>query len=674
MLELRKFMKINWSLAKRLLVGAERKKFELTAVSPQKSLPLELQSLINSKSGLYKLDPSERLVDVLKEVTVDGNIPKFPEAAIRRKIQNVNTRGAMCCLNRDLYVENRCRKIADFAKRNDVELSDVAEFVQMPDYAFDFVKSLPSDRFKIFKEFMRYTQGDQFHIKSIGNTDLRRFSFNDLEYIASKMPEENLDKLRKLINIKRPQIPFGYKGEYVFTGEDMLKIANTKGLDIDSIVNLAQTSGLNGFSICEIAKTEGVNLSKVQKAIAEIRKTHNGNVVLFAQRDKYNPKMFSLQEWSKTNDKEVLIKTFDQNAQLVSTDRILPVPGKQNQARIIGNDFDVVIGAQGVPTNKNDSGIENKFISVISETRKIKDVDGNLLRTEVLTPSEVPGLHNWKAVMPDGTVKSLIDVKRKNGILTVTKNFDSLDGTTTKSKYKKLSDGSWAMRLNISKDNKILAKRNIKHKMISSNEAESVINGQKYRIKYSADEITVLDSKGKTNCIINLKELVDSCNTPDNAAKLKKMLKECSADELQIISKKLKRLEFNNIATDSFANCEDGIVSCSDDIFIFRHEMGHIDDLFGTGDIGRLSSSDKFRQVYQQEYDMFMNGFSNTQKDYVDYFIERINVNRPNQPYEETVAELLASNKCPGISTLLSTRTEYLERYFPKTRSFLVNA
>ena len=55
----------------------------------------------------------------------------------------------------------------------------------------------------------------------------------------------------------------------------------------------------------------------------------------------------------------------------------------------------------------------------------------------------------------------------------------------------------------------------------------------------------LFNAKGETDCVIDLKSLVDDNNTPENALKLKNMLKECSADELQVISKKLKTLEFN---------------------------------------------------------------------------------------------------------------------------------
>ena len=164
---------------------------------------------------------------------------------------------------------------------------------------------------------------------------------------------------------------------------------------------------------------------------------------------------------------------------------------KNVQAKIIGKDFEVVLEGHSVPRKKDI--VNEKILETISETRQIRDKDGRLLRTEYLTPSEIDGLHNWKVVMPDGTVKPIIDVKKsKNGILTVTKDMEALDGTVTKSKYRKLPDGSWAMRLNISKDGKVVSKRNIKHKMLSENEAESVVNGNKYKVLYSPDNFFVL--------------------------------------------------------------------------------------------------------------------------------------------------------------------------------------
>ena len=676
---------INWGNAFELQKAlkmpklSEIKDFKPYLKTKDIELPDYFRELSQSRRGIYKLSPEEKVIDALKEVKTKSGKPKFSEEALRAEIKKVNWGLMRNSGITGQYSDLRCLEITKFAERSDVNLKDVAEFSLLPEHSFGFANSLSKDRFKIFKEFMRYTQGDWFYLQKIGEPNPRRFSFEQLVHISRDMPEDVVQRLRKLVNIKIPEGPFVFKDEYVFNGEELIRLAGMKNLEINGLVKLAKKSGLNGYSINEIAKVKDIDLSGVSKAIDKIKKSHNGDVVFFAEKDLYEPDKFRLIEWSTANDKEVLIKTFDNKMNLISTDKVVPVAGKPSQAKIIGKDFEVVLEGHSAPRKKD---IENEKLCVpISETRQISDKDGKLLRTEYLTLSEVEGLHNWKAVMPDGTVKPIIDVKKsKNGILTVTKDMEALDGTVTKSKYRKLPDGSWAMRLNISKDGKILSGRNVKHKMISANEAESTVNGKKYKVLYSSDEIKILNAKGETDCVIDLKSLIDDNNTPENALKLKNMLKECSADELQIISKKLKKIEFIPNKIDASANCKEGIVSCGDDIFIFRHEMGHIDDLFGTIEndcaMGRgiYSTADEYRKIYSQELNMFMKEFPQTQRQYVDYFIDHSNPETSIQSFQETAAELLASNKSPDISRLLGTRTEYLERYFPRTRSYLINA
>ena len=650
-----------------------------TAKSLKAALPKTLKELVDSRRGLYKLSPEEKVIDALKQVRTKGGQAKFPEEALRTEIKKVNLGHYRKFDPNGQYSDSKCCEIIQFAKRNDVNLKDVAEFSLLPPNTYGFVHNLPKDRFKIFKEFMRYTQSDQFYIRQLKEINPRRFSYEQLLNISKDMPEDKVQILRKLINIKRPEGPFVIKGEYVFHADDLMKIVNTGGLDINGLTRLARTSGLNGYSICEMSKVKDIDFNRASKVIDKIKKSHKGDVVFSVEKDLYEPDKFRLLEWSKANDKEVLIKTFDNKMNLLSTDKIVTVAGQKNQAKIIGKDFEVVVEPHCVP-RKDFAPLKQKLCETVSETRSIRDAQGNLLRTEYLTPFEVSGLHNWKAVFPDGTAKPIIDVKKgKNGILTVTKDLEALDGTVTKSKYRKLPDGSWTMRLNISKNGKNLSKSNVKHKLISPNESESTVNGNKFKVFYSPDEIKVVNSKGETDCIIDLKALIDANNTPENSLKLKKMLKECSADELQVISKKLKKLEFNSNKIDAFATTSKGLVSTGDDIFIFRHEMGHIDDLFGTApgkDMacrGIYSTADTFKNIYSQELNMFMKEFPETQRKYVDYFIDHTNHELSKQSFQETVAELIASNKCPDISKLFGTRTEYLERYFPQTRSFLVN-
>ena len=663
---------INWGKAFEFQKALKlSNKQEIKDLKSYIKLPDYFQGIF--RGGIYKLSPEEKVIDALKEVKTKSGKTKFSEEALRAEIEKVNW-GFM--RNKDFtgrYTDSRCFEIAGFAERPDVNLKDVAEFSLLPEHSFAFANSLSKERFKIFKEFMRYTRGDLTCLTEIGVTNRRRFSFEQLVHISRDMPEDVVQRLRKLVNIKMPEGPFVFKDEYVFEGEELIQLASMKNLEINGLVKLAKTSGLDGYSIGELAKVKDIDLSEVSKVINKIKKSHNGDVCFGVEKDLYEPDKFRLIEWSKANDKEVLLKTFDNKMNLISTDKVVPVAGKPNQAKIIGKDFEVVLEGHSVPRKKDI--VNEKILETISETRQIRDKDGRLLRTEYLTPSEIDGLHNWKVVMPDGTVKPIIDVKKsKNGILTVTKDMEALDGTVTKSKYRKLPDGSWAMRLNISKDGKVVSKRNIKHKMLSENEAESVVNGNKYKVLYSPDKIRVFNAKGETDCVIDLKSLVDDNNTPENALKLKNMLKECSADELQVISKKLKTLEFNPNKIDAFANWHADKVSTGDDIFVFRHEMGHIDDLFGTADQGIYSTADAFRKIYLQELDMFMKEFPQTQRHYVDYFINHSDLDMSRRSFQETVAELLASNKSPDISRLLGTRTEYLERYFPQTRSYLINA
>lgn len=648
--------------------------------SSKSKIPENILKITNSRNGLYKLSPEEKVIDALKGVKDQSGKIKFSEDALKAEIKKVNW-GFM--RNKDIagqYSDKRCYEIAKFAERTDVNLKDVAEFSLLPENSFGFANSLSNDRFKIFKEFMRYTECDQLNFHQIGESNIRRFSYKQLLHIAKDMPDEQIHSLKKLLNIKRPDGPFVFKDEFVFGGNDLIKLAQNKDLDINAVAKFAKTSGLNGFSITEMAKVKDMDFNRATNVINQIKKSHKGNVIFSVEKDLYEADKFRLLEWNKSNDKQIIIKTFDNKMNLISTDKIIRVPGKENQARIIGKDFDVVLQAHSVP-RKDIEPLTQKVTEVISETRQIRDSSGNLLRTEILSPSKVEGLHNWKAVMPDGTVKPLIDVKMsKSGILTVKKDLEALDGTITKQNYKKLPNGSWTMRLNISKGGKVLSKRNIKHKIISENEAESIINGQKYKVLYSPNEIKLLNSRGDIDCTINLSELIDSNNLPENAIKLKNMLKECSADELQVISKKLKKLEFNKNKMDAYAELHSGTVSCQNDIFIFRHEMGHIDDLFGTAPTpnmdyqGIYSTADDFKKIYFQELNLFMKQFPQTQRAYVDYFIDHTDPELTKRSLQETVAELLASNKSPDINRLIGTRTEYMERYFPKTRSYLVNA
>ena len=642
-------------------------------------MPENLRSLAQSCTGVYKIAPEEKVIEALKELKLPDGTLKFSEEALRTEIKKVNKE---CLLQADdlknLYSDNKVSSIVKFAERNDVDLSDIAEFSLLPEEAFSFVRYLSPENFKIFKEFMPYTECRSAQIPDILKPSRRIFTFYQLQEISKYMPQEKIETLRKLRDIKSPVSPFGVKEEYVFSGEELMRLVKyIKGSKADKIAEFAKTSGLKGDSILELVQVEDVDLKALSEVINSIRKSKGGDVVFKTEKSLFDPGRFRLSEWSKANDKEVIVKTYDREMNLISTESITPVKGIPDQVRVTGENFEAVLEKHKIQIPDVDGTVVINFDRLISETRKIRDKDGFLLRTEYLTPSEVEGLHNWKAVMPDGTVKPIIDVKKnRKGILTVKKDMEALDGTVTKSKYRKLPDGSWAMRLNISKDGEILSKLHVKHRRLSANESESTVNGQKFKVLYSPDEIKVLNSNGENDFIIDLKSLIDANNTPQDALKLKNMLKELSADELRVMSQTVERLKFTQRNLEAGADNFTKSIVTDDNIFTLRHELGHLDDLFDYNNIHRgiYSSADKFEDIYTKELKLFMENFPQTQRKYVDYFIDNSTLADSEVSREETVAELLASNKCPDISRLLGTRTEYLERYFPRTRSYLINA
>ncbi len=365
----------------------------------------------------------------------------------------------------------------------------------------------------------------------------------------------------------------------------------------------------------------------------------------------------------KLIDSKQIASLFDDAATSVNKNRVM----------LAGNDYNLI--KEIVPIRINEFDAPKKLSKVVTETRQIKDKTGKVIRTEYLTPSAIDGLHNWHAVYPDGAIKPLIEIKKgKTGILSINKEMDSLDGTITKSRYKKLPNGSWAMRVDITKGGKDLAQRRIKHRFISENEAESIINGEKYRVLYSPDRIKVLNSKGEEDFVIDLKALIDDNNTPENALKLKAMLKECSADELKIISQKLKKINYTEFTLSGNANTFQGTIRSCDNVFIFRHELGHIDDFSAETGKAAYSAAEYFKKVYNEELAAVAKELESLQKEHITYFINNTNQGFANMSMRETVAELFAVNHSSNFAGDLAIRTEYLERYFPKTRSFLLNA
>ena len=92
------------------------------------NLPLKsIQELFQTRTGVYKIAPEEKVIDALKNVKTSRGKAKFSEDALRAKIKEVNSGFAKKFDPKGQYSDMRCREIAQFAERSDVNLADVAE-------------------------------------------------------------------------------------------------------------------------------------------------------------------------------------------------------------------------------------------------------------------------------------------------------------------------------------------------------------------------------------------------------------------------------------------------------------------------------------------------------------------------------------------------------------------
>ena len=139
---------INWGNAFELQKALKMSKLseikDLKAYLKTKDikLPGYFEELSQSRRGIYKLSPEERVIDALKQVKLENGTPKFTEEALRSEIKKVNV-GKFSKLDLNgFHSDGRCNEIVMFAERADVDLSDVAEFSRLPEYSFGFANSL----------------------------------------------------------------------------------------------------------------------------------------------------------------------------------------------------------------------------------------------------------------------------------------------------------------------------------------------------------------------------------------------------------------------------------------------------------------------------------------------------------------------------------------------------
>lgn len=331
------------------------------------------------------------------------------------------------------------------------------------------------------------------------------------------------------------------------------------------------------------------------------------------------------------------------------------------------------------------NGITSKVVSRVVGEKVLPVPVSELILTkdykEISEPSPIKGVFNTKRIYKNGDVKQISQGKidEKTGIKTIKKDMYSLDGTHTQYEYSDDEKGNRIVDYKITdKNGKVLYKNSEAFEVIDENTFVSSKNDQSYLIKYSDNDnkLNIKNNKTGENTELDLHMFIFG-----SKEKLIPALKKVSGDELVKMSKNVSRLfQQDDQTTSCYKPGDKDVVTCGDD-YILVHELGHAKDMkdydttsFKTKDETEkllISAKPEFLEVYTKEKELFNKNFATNQRENIDYFINGTSKFSQSRSVKETVAEINAIlNSCNDVEKY-SLRSEYLQRYFPKTISKL---
>jgi len=310
---------------------------------------------------------------------------------------------------------------------------------------------------------------------------------------------------------------------------------------------------------------------------------------------------------------------------------------------------------------------------LINETKIIRDKAGKILKTEYTVPSEVEGIYDVKSVDANGKVKILSSgTKDKNGCVTIKKDLESLNGTKTNYEYHgdPLGNRHSTYKI-IDKDGKILLDDKQEFEVVDENNAISIHNGKKFEIKTENDFFKLHDLESDQYTFIDIEELIKGPKV-----ELTNVLKKVNADELLKIYKSGVKLKSVDTVQDTrlvYDGTTDTIQSIAN-MFTVGHEFTHTEDL-GSKGLHISENDEKFKKIFKEEKDAFLNAFP-VQQRYMRKYIDEIQLNE-REPVRidgehDGVADSGALLNNGYVSVIpIATREHYFQQYFPRTIAYV---
>ena len=313
------------------------------------------------------------------------------------------------------------------------------------------------------------------------------------------------------------------------------------------------------------------------------------------------------------------------------------------------------------------------------ETIERYNKNGKLLRKDIMTESDIEGVHNIRYEFPNGKSRDVVKatVDPKTGIKTIKKDMRSSDGTKTEFLYEDDPKGNRIIDYKITgTDGKILMKNSQTFEVVDENHFISSKNGHKYDIQVDEKSLKVKDimHSGK-EASIEFDNMISG-----NKDEIVSLLKKIPGEELfEVVDccNGIKGNDHDKILNSAYNKLTKEI-NMADNLFVFLHELGHAKDgerVFGMKDIKTgtnkvYAQNPTIKKTYIKEREEFNKAYPQNQREHIDYFIKKEGHYAGEfGGLNEVIAEANAvtNSYTNGDVKCISTRSQYLQQHFPKT-------
>lgn len=436
-----------------------------------------------------------------------------------------------------------------------------------------------------------------------------------------------------------------------------------------------QLSGENVGLIAATPRLEG-KVDKIASKVLDMENAMGSNLkqIVF-NGDSYDTDQYLIQASTKDNqlNTELLDKNLDrsaiENMSLYQSKGTVYQIKKTNDVRNnTTSKVRLTVDDQGYPT-------------VTHEIRVIKDKKGKVVRKEYTAPSEVNGVFDIKYVDAKGNEKIVSEghYDKKTGVTTVKKDMESLDGTRTIYSYEDDPQGNRISDYKIvDKKGNVLLNNSNTFEVVNENKFISTKNDQKYEITVDKHNVNVKDlNNPKRQATISIDKQIKG-----NKKEILKSLKAMPGEELFKLSQSTRELVGSKDVLESYYDPGDKSIHSGSNLFVIMHELGHardFRDVDGSSDEAyadtldmSISEDPEVQKTYDKERKAFNKAFPDTQRDHIDYFINKAtHYGGELGGLGETIAESNALLTTPKTHELLAIRSQYLQQYFPRTIALL---